>query len=160
MAGCALDAGMTNHMRSEANRPEPGFMNAPDVKGNLRLQPTHRFTVNHSAKEYAVGDIHSNTAESYLSILERARIGVFHYMSHTHLPRYLNEASFRWSNRIPQKTTKKKGKRKTQWAPLPFMWMLTIIIIRAFGRQLRRSRNGGLMYPYSSAGSANALVQA
>ena len=67
MAGCALDAGMTNHMRSEANRPEPGFMNAPDVKGNLRLQPTHRFTVNHSAKEYAVGDIHSNTAESYLN---------------------------------------------------------------------------------------------
>ncbi|UCH22659.1 MAG: transposase [Deltaproteobacteria bacterium] len=65
--------------------------------------------VNHSAKAYADNDVHSNTAESYLSILERARIGVFHYMSHTHLPRYLDEASFRWSNRTPKKLLRKRA---------------------------------------------------
>ena len=50
----------------------------------------------------ADGDVRSNTAELYLAILERARIGVFHYISHTHLPRCLNEVSFRLSNRIPK----------------------------------------------------------
>ncbi|CAB1075410.1 ISSpo8, transposase, partial [Olavius algarvensis Delta 1 endosymbiont] len=48
-------------------------------------------SVNHSAKEYARGDVHNNTAESFNSILERAKQGVFHYMSSKHLPRYLNE---------------------------------------------------------------------
>ncbi|CAB1083331.1 ISSpo8, transposase, partial [Olavius algarvensis Delta 1 endosymbiont] len=55
-------------------------------------------SVNHSAKEYARGDVHNNTAESFNSTLERAKQGVFHYMSSKHLPRYLNEIGFRWDH--------------------------------------------------------------
>ena len=43
--------------------------------------------VNHSQKEYARDDIHNNTAESFSAILERAKQGVFHYMSTEHLRR-------------------------------------------------------------------------
>ena len=32
--------------------------------------------VNHSAKEFARGDIHNNTAESFSSIVERAKQGI------------------------------------------------------------------------------------
>jgi hypothetical protein len=42
---------------------------------------------NHSHKEYARGDIHNNTAESFSAILERAKQGVFHYLSKKHLSR-------------------------------------------------------------------------
>jgi hypothetical protein len=51
--------------------------------------------VNHSAKEFARGDVHNNTAESFNSLLERAKQGVFHFMSQKHLLRYLNEIGFR-----------------------------------------------------------------
>jgi hypothetical protein len=53
--------------------------------------------VNHQRKEYALGDIHNNTAELFNAILERARQGVFHYLSKKHLSRYLQEIGFRWN---------------------------------------------------------------
>ena len=48
-------------------------------------------TVNHLRKQYVDGDTHTNTAESFGALLERAKLGVFHYMSSKHLSRYLNE---------------------------------------------------------------------
>lgn len=56
-------------------------------------------TVNHGEKEYARGDVHTNTAESYFSLLKRGVMGAFHHVSKEHLPRYCNEFSFRWNNR-------------------------------------------------------------
>ena len=58
--------------------------------------------VTHSHKEYASGNIHNNTAESFSAILERAKQGVFHYLSNKHLSRYLHEIGFRWDHRIPE----------------------------------------------------------
>jgi hypothetical protein len=58
--------------------------------------------VNHSRGEYARGNVHSNTAESFGAILERAKQGVFHYLSKMHLNRYLNEFDFRWNQREPR----------------------------------------------------------
>ena len=69
-------------------------------------------SVNHREKEYARGDIHNNTAESFNSLLERAKFGVFHYMSKKHLFRYLHEIGFRWDHRVPErKKTKKVNSR-------------------------------------------------
>jgi hypothetical protein len=44
--------------------------------------------VNHKRKEYSCGDTHNNTAESFNAMLERAKQGVFHYLSKKHLSRY------------------------------------------------------------------------
>jgi transposase-like protein len=52
----------------------------------------HRF-------EYARGDIHSNTAENFLSILKRGVVGTYHHWSETHLHRYLAEFDFRYSTK-------------------------------------------------------------
>jgi transposase-like protein len=56
--------------------------------------------VNHSAKEYARGDITTNSAESSFALLKRGLVGTFHHVSEAHLQRYANEFDFRWNNRI------------------------------------------------------------
>ena len=58
-------------------------------------------SVNHSTKEYARGEVHVNTAESFNAILERAKQGVFHFLSPKHIPRYFSEIAFRWNNWVP-----------------------------------------------------------
>ncbi len=70
--------------------------------------PSHEW-VNHLNKEYARGDVHNNTAESFNAILERAKQGVFHYMSKQHLKRYLDEIGFRWNHRVPVRKKKRRS---------------------------------------------------
>jgi transposase-like protein len=57
-------------------------------------------TVNHSIKEYVRGEVYTNTAEGYFSILKRGIYGVYQHVSEAHLHRYLNEFDFRYSYRI------------------------------------------------------------
>lgn len=56
-------------------------------------------TVRHSLREYARGDVHVNTAESFFALLKRGLIGTFHAVSKKHLHRYVNEFAFRWNHR-------------------------------------------------------------
>lgn len=56
--------------------------------------------INHGLYEYVRGDVHTNTAENYFSILKRGIDGVYHHVSEAHLPRYLSEFDFRYNNRI------------------------------------------------------------
>jgi transposase-like protein len=61
---------------------------------------TRHFAVNHSIEEYVRGDAHVNSAENYFSILKRGINGVYHHVSHEHLPMYLAEFNFRYNNRV------------------------------------------------------------
>ncbi len=54
-------------------------------------------TVNH-LDEYVRGEVHTNTAENFFSILKRGIDGVYHHVSPAHLPRYLAEFEFRYNN--------------------------------------------------------------
>lgn len=56
-------------------------------------------TVNHLAGEYARGQIHTNTVESYFGLLKRGLVGTFHHVGEQHLQRYVTEFDFRFSNR-------------------------------------------------------------
>jgi transposase-like protein len=53
--------------------------------------------VNH-LDEYVRGDVHTNTAENYFSILKRGINGIYHHVSEAHLPRYLAEFDFRYNH--------------------------------------------------------------
>ena len=55
--------------------------------------------IKHSAKEYVRGQVHTNTAEGYFSILKRGIGGIYHHVSKHHLPRYLAEFDFRYNAR-------------------------------------------------------------
>ncbi len=59
---------------------------------------THE-VVNHTAKEYCRGNAHTNTIESYFSLLKRGLIGTFHHVGQQHLQRYVTEFDFRYNNR-------------------------------------------------------------
>ena len=60
---------------------------------------TRHETVNHSAEEWAVGDVHTNSIEGVWSLFKRSIIGSFHKVSAKHLDRYLDELEWRFSNR-------------------------------------------------------------
>lgn len=62
-----------------------------------RLFP-HEF-VSHANGEYARGDVHTNTLESFWALFKRGYHGVYHQMSKKHLQRYVDEFAFRWNVR-------------------------------------------------------------
>ena len=64
---------------------------------NLQLGYDQEFW--NRVKEYARGDAHVNTAESYFSLLKRGVMGAFHHVSRKHLNRYSDEFAFRWNRR-------------------------------------------------------------
>ncbi|MCH8910693.1 MAG: IS1595 family transposase [Chloroflexi bacterium] len=60
---------------------------------------TRHETINHSEKEYARGDVHTNSIEGMWSLFKRGVVGSFHHVSKKHLERYLDEFEFRFNNR-------------------------------------------------------------
>lgn len=56
-------------------------------------------TVDHGVREYARGDVTTNTAESFFALLKRGVYGNFHHVSRKHLHRYADEFAFRWNSR-------------------------------------------------------------
>jgi transposase len=72
-----------------------------DFSGYDRLK-NHGFThhrINHSAKVWVMGNIHTNTIEGFWSLVKRGIGGVYHAVSHKYLQSYLDEFSFRYNRR-------------------------------------------------------------
>jgi len=57
-------------------------------------------TVCHATKEYARGDVHTNTAESSHAIVKRGMMGIYHNVSREYLHRYLWQFDFMWNTRM------------------------------------------------------------
>jgi transposase-like protein len=55
--------------------------------------------VNHGEGEYARGETTTNTVEGYFSVFKRGMKGVYQHCAPQHLPAYLHEFDFRYSNR-------------------------------------------------------------
>jgi len=60
---------------------------------------THE-TVNHGAKEYARGDVTSNTVEGFFGVFKRGMTGVYQHCGEQHFQRYIDEFTFRYNNRV------------------------------------------------------------
>jgi transposase len=56
-------------------------------------------TVNHNAKEYVRGPVHTNTIEGFWAWLKRGINGTHVWVSPAHLPKYLGEFEFRFNLR-------------------------------------------------------------
>src|SRR6185437_1493527 len=59
--------------------------------------------INHSAKVYVMGDIHTNTIEGFWSLLKRGIGGVYHNVSEKYLQMYCDEYSYRYNRRFDEK---------------------------------------------------------
>jgi transposase-like protein len=55
--------------------------------------------VKHSAEQYVVGAVHTNTIEGFWSIFKRGIVGSFHKVSAKYMPLYIAEFQFRYNNR-------------------------------------------------------------
>ena len=53
----------------------------------------------HSAKQYVVGAVHTNTIEGFWSIFKRSIVGSYHKVSEKYLPLYIAECQFKYNNR-------------------------------------------------------------
>ncbi len=53
--------------------------------------------IRHSSGEYVRGVVHTNSIESFWSLLKRGIVGTYHKVSKTYLPLYLNEFQFRFN---------------------------------------------------------------
>ncbi len=58
-----------------------------------------RAFVRHTAHEYVVGAVHTNTIEGFWSIFKRGVVGTFHKVSAKYMPLYVAEFQFRYNNR-------------------------------------------------------------
>ena len=56
-------------------------------------------TVDHGSKQWAIGDTHVNTLESFWAILKRSIRGTHIHVSPKHLPKYLGEFEYRYNMR-------------------------------------------------------------
>ena len=78
---------------------EAGSKLYSDQSGLYRsgLEQYQRETLRHSypALEFARGDVHINTLESFWATFKRGKIGIYHYMSFKHLQAYCNEYAYR-----------------------------------------------------------------
>ena len=66
-----------------------------DELASYRGIPNPHGTVNHSARQYVEGMAHTNGIESFWSMLKRGYHGTYHWISHKHLQRYVDEFSGR-----------------------------------------------------------------
>jgi len=55
--------------------------------------------INHSAKEYVRGDIHTNTIEGFWSQMKRSIDGTYHSVSPKYLQTYVDEFAYRYNHR-------------------------------------------------------------
>ena len=72
-----------------------------DLKSYIGIgdSDTRHETVNHSAEEWVIGDVHTNSIEGVWSLFKRSIVGSFHKMSVKHMNRYLEELEWRYNNR-------------------------------------------------------------
>jgi hypothetical protein len=66
---------------------------------SLKKHGYNHESVDHASDEYVRGDVHTNTVESYFSVLKRGLIGTYHHVGKQHLHRYLAEFDRRHNTR-------------------------------------------------------------
>ena len=65
----------------------------------IAADDTRHETVNHSADEWVVGAVHTNSIEGVWSLFKRSIVRSFHKISVKHMDRYLSELEWRFNNR-------------------------------------------------------------
>ena len=82
---------------AEGSRVITDELNA--YNGLATLGYTHA-VVAHGAEEYANGDVFTNSIEGFWSHFRRMIVGCYHDVSDEHLQQYIDEAVYRWNERI------------------------------------------------------------
>ena len=98
--GASMTAEIKRHVApaSVLMTDETNIYSGPKVP-NRQIAGMPRHMVNHGAGEYVRGNVHTNTAEGFISLLKRGIVGTFHHVGKGHLGRYVSEFEFRYNVR-------------------------------------------------------------
>ena len=86
---------------AETVRDQAEAIYTDELKSYLGIadDDTRHETVNHSAEQWVVGDVHTNSIEGVWLLFKRSIVGSFHKVSLKHIDRYLEELEWRFNNR-------------------------------------------------------------
>ncbi len=70
-----------------------------DGSNVYKFQVANHESVDHSKREWARGDVHTNTLENFFAVFKRGLVGVYQHVDNKHLDRYLSEFDFRRNTR-------------------------------------------------------------
>ncbi len=107
---------LTTVINTEVKHKSTLYTDDYNVYAELKRDYNHS-SINHSAKVYVMGNVHTNTIEGFWSLLKRGIIGIYHSVSPKHLHRYCNEFNYRYNtknssdvNRFALTISKLKGR--------------------------------------------------
>ena len=83
------------------------------IRRSARSSPRTRPSTT-AAKEYARGDVTTNTVEGFFGIFKRGMAGVYQHCGEQHLQRYLDEFTFRYNNRASSASRPERAVLATQ----------------------------------------------
>ena len=96
--------------------------------GPLRRRGFEHRVINHSARVYVDGDVHTNTIEGFWSLLKNGIRGAHRAVGAAYLQDYVNEYTFRYNHRrdeqpmfqtIAQRVRAVRGGQQGRYSPLP-----------------------------------------
>jgi transposase-like protein len=90
---------LRDYMVKNASRKSRLHTDESDLYPTIGKEFAIHETVNHSIKEYARGDVTTNSVEGFFGIFKRGMVGIYQHCGEQHLQRYLDEYTFRYSNR-------------------------------------------------------------
>jgi transposase-like protein len=100
--GASMTAAIREHVAAGSTlmTDETNIYPGPKVpSGKRQIAGMERHMVNHGTGEYVRGDVHTNNAEGFISLLKRGIVGTFHHVGKGHLGRYATEFEFRYNIR-------------------------------------------------------------
>jgi len=99
--GASMEREIRNYVDSGSRlmTDETNIYHGINVKGEQQMAGMERHTVNHGTGEFVRGDVHTNTAEGFISLLKRGIVGTFHHVGKGHLGKYVSEFEFRYNAR-------------------------------------------------------------
>jgi transposase-like protein len=125
--GMSMQSAILEHVApgSRLMTDETNIYSSIRVKGHQQIADMDRHTVNHGRGEFVRGDVYTNTAEGFISLLKRGIVGTFHHVGKGHLGKYVSEFEFRYNARkVADKdrpgmiVTAGEGKRLTYKQPV------------------------------------------
>jgi len=93
--------------------------------GRLTKAGYHHHRINHSAKVYVEGDVHTQYMDGFWSLFKRGMSGVYHSVSAKWLQSYLDEYAFRYNHR--EWARRRKGVRRVSVGEA----MFRVLLVRA-----------------------------
>jgi transposase-like protein len=98
-----MDAQTMDRFVQRTVSPHVSLITTDDSKayGSMPIWYPHE-SVNHSKEEYVRGVVHTQSIESFWSLLKRGVMGSYHHVSRRYLPMYLAEFTWRHNHRDVQ----------------------------------------------------------